>query len=73
MLIKYSMAYMFNPRCMHKGYGSHSVCECMSVCVSVTTLVATYLICMSKVGIIGFLAGLYCLDFAENICLGDMA
>ena len=57
MLIKYSMTYIFNPRCMHKGYGSHSVCECVSVCVSVTALAATYLICVSEVDIIGFLAG----------------
>ena len=32
---------------MREGYGSHSVCEC--VCMSVTALAATYLVCMSKV------------------------
>ena len=24
---------LVNPRCMHKGYGSHSVCLCVCVCV----------------------------------------
>ena len=39
-------ANMINPRHMHEGYGSHSVCVC--VCLSVTTLTATYLVCESK-------------------------
>ena len=33
---------LINPRCLPKGYSSHSVCLCM--CVSVTALAATYLI-----------------------------
>ena len=37
-----------NPRHMCEGYGSRFVCVCLSVCLSVTALVATYLVCMSK-------------------------
>ena len=43
------MFNIVNPWYMREGYGSHSVCECVSVCVSVTALAATYLVCMSKV------------------------
>ena len=39
---------IFNPRRMREGYSSCFVCVCVSVCLSVTTLAATYLVCMSK-------------------------
>ena len=35
-----------NPQRMHEGYCSRSVCP--SVCLSVTTLTVTYLVCESK-------------------------
>ena len=35
---------MINHRRMREGYGSHSVCVCVSVCLSVTTPTATYLV-----------------------------
>ena len=38
---------LVNSRHMHKGYGSRSVC--LSVCLSVTTLAATYLVFKSQV------------------------
>ena len=46
----YNIMYLINPRCMHEGYDSRSVC----IDVSVSTLTATYmysiyLVCMSKV------------------------
>ena len=37
-----------NPWRMREGYGSHFVCVCVSACLSVTALSATYLVCMSK-------------------------
>ena len=37
-----------NPRRIREGYGSHSVCVCVSVCLSVTTLTATNIVCESK-------------------------
>ena len=37
---------IINLRRMREGYGSHFVC--LSVCLSVTALAATYLVCMSK-------------------------
>ena len=33
---------------MREGYGSRFVCVCLSVCLSVTALAATYLVCMFK-------------------------
>ena len=39
---------VIKPRHMHEGYSSR-VCVCLSDCVSVTALVATYLVYMSKV------------------------
>ena len=39
---------LINPRHMREGYGSRSVCVCVSVCLSVTAPAATYLVCMSK-------------------------
>ena len=41
-----STVYIINPRRMREGYGSRFVCVC--VCLSVTALAATYLVCMSK-------------------------
>ena len=38
---------LVNPRRMREGYGSRFVCEC--VCVSVTTLAATYLVYTLKI------------------------
>ena len=35
-----SICTIINLRCMREGYGSHSVC----VCLSLTTLAATYLV-----------------------------
>ena len=45
------MSMIINPQRMHEGYNSRSVCECVRVCVclSVTMLAATYLVCMFKV------------------------
>ena len=40
--------YIVYPRRMREGYGSRSVCVCVSVCLSVTTLTATYLVYDSK-------------------------
>ena len=40
------MKLVINPRRMREGYGSCFVC--VSVCLSVTALAATYLVCMSK-------------------------
>ena len=52
--ISVSELTIFNPWRMHKGYGSHSVCVYMYLCV--TMLTATYLICKSKIyGFIRFL------------------
>ena len=39
------MSLIINPRHMREGYGSHSVC----VCLSVTMLAATHLVFTSKV------------------------
>ena len=39
---------IFNPWRMREGYGSRFVCVCVCVCLSVNTLAATYLICISK-------------------------
>ena len=41
-----TLEIFINPRHMHKGYDSWFVC--LSVCLSVTTLAATYLICESN-------------------------
>ena len=38
---------VFNPLCMREDYVSHSVC--VYICVSVTMLTATYLVCKSKI------------------------
>ena len=58
--------------CVHEGYSSHFVC--VSVCPSVTTLAATYLVYTSKVRYYTvscrLLKILYCVDFAENISFG---
>ena len=48
------IAISINPRRMREGYGSCSVCVCVlsvcvSVCLSVTVLATTYLVCKSKV------------------------
>ena len=54
MSIFWEIESFVNPRRMREGYGSHSVCiyvcvcVCLSVCLSITTLAATYLVCMSK-------------------------
>ena len=42
--------YFVNPRRMREGYGSRSVCVCVSVCLSVTALAATYLVYTLKAG-----------------------
>ena len=33
--LSFSHPYLINPRCMHEGYSSHSVCVCMCACVHV--------------------------------------
>ena len=48
----------------------------LSVYLSVTVLAAAYLVCMSEVrcqGSVYAFTDLYCVDFAENVSLGDMA
>ena len=58
---------------MREGYGSRFMCPfvCMSLCVclSFTTLVAIYLVYMSKVRqcTVSYKLDLYGMDFAENI------
>ena len=63
--LSFSHPYLINPRCMHEGYGSHSVCVCVCacvrvcvhacVCVCVTKLAAMYLVCTLKTRWLRFL------------------
>ena len=46
LLVSQIDTQLINPRRMCEGYGSRFVC--VSVCLSVTALAATYLVCMSK-------------------------
>ena len=55
---------------MREGYGSRSVCVYVCVCLSVTMLTATYLICESKMRCYkvpyGLPEGMICVDFSKN-------
>ena len=72
-LVMNSPTAIINPRRMRKGYGSRFVC----VCLSVTALAATYLVCMSKVRHHRVPCRLLkiCIVWTslKMFCLGDMA
>ena len=60
--------FLFKPRRMHEDYGSRFVC--LSVCVFVTILAATYLVYMSKVRQHTVYCRYALCGLAENISFG---
>ena len=50
-----------NPWCMHEGYSSHSVCEC--VCVSIA---ATHVENKVPSGFLWYFQDMNCVNFIEN-------
>ena len=70
MVTSIVIVIIINPWCMCESYGSHSVCVCLSVCVFVTMLNATYLAFFIEIQVLlGFPYGfqcMHCMDFAEN-------
>ena len=67
-LLLSSFEHLINPRHMRKGYGSHSVCECVCVCYHTSCYIpGLYNANKVPLGFLRHFQGINCADFVENV------